>query len=61
MKIKNCKATWWVALLYGGSFMENASSICMGWIWYLQVEFWFYASFPINAILYNRNKALGKV
>ena len=41
--------------------MKNASSICMGWIWYLQVEFWFYASFPINAILYNRNKALGKV
>ena len=46
-------------MLYGGSFLKDAGGICIGWIWYLQVEFWYYLIFPLNASLYNRRKIYG--
>ena len=41
--------------------MKKAEYVCIGWIWYLQVEFWAYAIFPLNALLYNVNKIFGIV
>ena len=30
-----CYENWWIALLYGGSFMARPDRICCVWIWYL--------------------------
>jgi len=30
-----CYSNWWIALLYGGAFLQDPDQICLPWIWYL--------------------------
>ena len=54
-----CEDYWWASFLYLGNLVPFDQSPCVGWAWYVPVDFQFYLFSPVVLIPYMKSKTLG--
>ena len=54
-----CDDYWWASFLYLGNLVPFDESPCVGWAWYVPVDFQFYLYSPLVLVPYMKNKTLG--
>ena len=53
--VSQCK-TMWREIIFLSNFIENGQSLCMGWGWYLQIDFQLFAFGVLMIYIYSKKK-----